>query len=148
MTDLVSNKSPALTALIYLGATISCFACALASINAFSRMLFSLGRYQFVHSTMGMIHKTHQTPYIAVTIGCVLNFLVCSVFGKQAYTDLLGYFGTIASFGFILVYMACSVAAPVLMKSTRKVTTGDYVMGGLGTIFDDSVVDRQSLPGA
>jgi amino acid transporter len=135
MTDLVSNKNPALTALIYLGATISCFACALASINAFSRMLFSLGRYQFVHSTVGIVHKTHQTPYVAVTIGCVLNFLVCSVFGKQAYTDLLGYFGTIASFGFILVYMACSVAAPVLMKSTGKVTTGDYVMGGLGTVF-------------
>jgi amino acid transporter len=135
MTDLVTAKHTTLTILIYIGATISCVACALASINAFSRMLFSLGRYQFVHRTMGMVHQKHQTPYVAVTIGCVINFLVCAAFYKQAFTDLLGYFGTIASFGFILVYMACSIAAPVLMRKTGAATTGDYVMGGLGTIL-------------
>jgi amino acid transporter len=135
MTDLVTDKHAILTILIYIGATISCMACALASVNAFSRMLFSLGRYQFVHRTVGMVHQKHQTPYVAVTIGCVINFVVCAVFYKQAFTDLLGYFGTIASFGFILVYMACSIAAPVLMRKTGTVTTGDYVMGGLGTIL-------------
>ncbi|MBV9563034.1 MAG: APC family permease [Bradyrhizobium sp.] len=135
MTDLVAGKNGMLTVLIYIGATISCFACALASINAFSRMLFSLGRYQFVHRSMGMIHDRHQTPHVAVTIGCVLNFLICSAFYKQAYTDLLGYFGTIASFGFILVYMACSVAAPVLLRKLGTVTTGDYVMGALGAVL-------------
>jgi amino acid transporter len=135
MTDLVTEKHAILTILIYIGATISCIACALASVNAFSRMLFSLGRYQFVHRTMGMVHRKHQTPHVAVTIGCVINFLVCAVFYKQAFTDLLGYFGTIASFGFILVYMACSIAAPVLMRNTGTVTTGDYVMGGLGTVL-------------
>jgi amino acid transporter len=135
MSDLVAGKSALLTVLIYIGASISCFACALASINAFSRMLFSLGRYQFVHHSMGMVHQTHKTPYVAVTIGAILNFVVCAAFSKQADTDLLGYFGTIASFGFIIVYMLCSIAAPVLLAKTGEAKTGDYVMGGLGTIL-------------
>jgi amino acid transporter len=84
---------------------------------------------------MGMVHQKHQTPHIAVTIGCIVNFLICAAFSKQAYTDLLGYFGTIASFGFILVYMACSIAAPMLLKKLGTVTTGDYIFGVLGTVL-------------
>ena len=45
LADILSNESPLLTAIVYFGATISSFACALASLNAFGRLLFSLGRY-------------------------------------------------------------------------------------------------------
>ena len=135
MNDLVSGKSAILTLVIYIGAAISCFACALASINAFSRMLFSLGRYQLMHRSVGLVHSNHKTPHVAVTIGCGLNFIVCAAFSFHAYTDLLGYFGTIASFGFILVYMACSVAAPALMRKMGGATAWDYIMGALGTVL-------------
>jgi amino acid transporter len=135
MSDLVSGKSMALTLIIYVGAAISCFACALASINAFSRMLYSLGRYQLMHRSMGFVHTSHKTPHVAVTVGCGLNFIVCAVFSGHAYTDLLGYFGTIASFGFILVYMACSVAAPALLKKMGEAKPIDYIMGTLGTVL-------------
>ncbi len=135
MNDLVSGKSAILTLVIYIGAAISCFACALASINAFSRMLFSLGRYQLMHRSVGLVHSNHKTPHVAVTIGCALNFIVCAAFSFHAYTDLLGYFGTIASFGFILVYMACSVAAPALMRKMGGATAWDYIMGALGTVL-------------
>jgi amino acid transporter len=135
MNDLVSGRSEILTLVIYIGAAISCFACALASINAFSRMLFSLGRYQLMHYSVGLVHSNHKTPHVAVTIGCVLNFLVCALFSFHSYTDLLGYFGTIASFGFILVYMACSIAAPVLLKKFGNATPGVYIMGTLGTVL-------------
>lgn len=135
MNDLVSGKSAVLTFVIYVGAAISCFACALASINAFSRMLYSLGRYQLVHRSMGLVHDSHRTPHIAVTVGCALNFIVCAVFSAHSYTDLLGFFGTIASFGFILVYMACSVAAPVLMRKLGEATPADYIKGAVGTVL-------------
>jgi amino acid transporter len=135
MSDLVSGKSAVLTLVIYVGAAISCFACALASINAFSRMLYSLGRYQLMHRSMGFVHDSHKTPHIAVTVGCVLNFLVCAGFSRCAYTDLLGYFGTIASFGFILVYMACSMAAPALLRKLGEAKPIDYIMGTLGTVL-------------
>jgi amino acid transporter len=135
MNALVSGKSEGLTLAIYIGASISCFACTLASINAFSRMLFSLGRYQLMHSSVGTVHASHKTPHVAVTIGCALNAVVCVAFSNHAYTDLLGYFGTIASFGFILVYMACSIAAPALLRKMGQASTGDYIMGALGTVL-------------
>jgi amino acid transporter len=135
LSDIVPGKSAALTILVYIGAMVSCFACALASINSFSRILFSLGRYQFVHKTMGSIHAKHQTPHLAVLIGCIVNFVVCAAFWKHSYTDLLGWYGTIASFGFIIVYFLCSVAAPALLRKTGEATPMVYVMGVIGCIL-------------
>ena len=68
-------------------------------------------------------------------IGVVLNFIVCAAFYKHATTDLLGWFGTIASFGFIIVYLMCSVAAPALLRKTGEAKTIDYVMGSIGSIL-------------
>ena len=135
LSDIVAGRSAALTILVYIGAMISCFACALASINSFSRILFSLGRYEFLHARAGDIHVKHQTPHVAATIGVVLNFLVCTAFYNSAYTDLLGWFGTIASFGFIIVYLLCSIAAPALLRKLGDVRTLDYVMGALGALL-------------
>jgi len=131
----VPGKNAILTILVYIGAMVSCFACALASINSFSRILFSLGRYQFVHKTMGNIHKKHQTPHLAVTIGCILNFIVCAAFWNHSFTDLLGWYGTIASFGFIIVYLLCSIASPALLRKTGEATPMVYAMGVIGCIL-------------
>ncbi|HUO23418.1 MAG TPA: APC family permease [Caulobacteraceae bacterium] len=135
LADIVPGKNAVLTVLVYIGAMVSCFACALASINSFSRILFSLGRYQFVHKSMGDIHAKHQTPHLAVLIGVVLNFIVCAALWTHAYTDLLGWFGTIASFGFILVYFLCSIAAPMLLKKTGEATPMVYAMSVIGCIL-------------
>jgi amino acid transporter len=135
LADIVPGKAKVLTILVYIGAAVSMFACALASINSFSRILFSLGRYQFVHKTMGNVHAKHQTPHIAVLIGVLVNFLVCAGFATHAYTDLLGWFGTLASYGFIFVYFLCSIASPVLLRKTGEATPMVYVMGGLGAVL-------------
>ena len=134
LSDIVPGKSAALTILVYIGAMVSCFACALASINSFSRILFSLGRYNFMHRSMGSVHAKHQTPHIAVAIGCVLNFVVCAALWTHSNTDLLGWFGTIASFGFIFVYFLCSVASPLLLRKTGEATPMVYGMGVVGCI--------------
>jgi amino acid transporter len=135
LADIVPGQNKTLIILVYIGAMVSCFACALASINSFSRILFSLGRYNFVHKSMGDIHAKHQTPHLAVAIGVVLNFVVCAAFWNHTYTDLLGWYGTIASFGFIFVYFLCSIASPALLKKTGEATPMVYFMGGLGSIL-------------
>jgi len=134
LAAIVPGNGAGLTILVYIGAMVSCFACALASINSFSRILFSLGRYRYVHRSMGQVHDKHQTPHVAATIGVILNFIVCAVFYKHGYTDLLGWFGTIASFGFIIVYLMCSIAAPVLLRKTGEATAMVNVMGVIGAV--------------
>ncbi len=134
--DIISAQSPALFLLVYLGATVSSFACALASLNAFGRMMYSLGRYQFLHASVGRVHTKHQTPYVALAIGAALNFLFVTVFSRSgAEIDAFGWYGTMASFGFIVVYFLCSVAAPVLLKQRGELTAGTVVFGGLGAVL-------------
>ena len=135
MADILTGKSPWLTAVVYFGATISAFACVLASLNAFGRLLFSLGRYQFMPASMGTVHSSHQTPYVALTLGAAMNFIVCSAFVNQGESDVFGWFGTLASFGFIIVYFLCSVATPVYLKKTGTCTAYDVAMGGLGAVL-------------
>ena len=65
----------------------------------------------------------------------MLNFLVCAAFYRSATTDLLGWFGTIASFGFIIVYLLCSIASPVLLRKTGDATPLVYVMGVVCTVM-------------
>ena len=133
--DIAGHIGKWMTAPVYFGATVSSFACALASLNAFGRMLFSLGRYQFVHNSMGMVHKTHKTPFVALTAGVVLNFAVCAIFASQTETNTYGWYGTLASYGFIIVYLLCSIAAPVFLKRTGELKAGDMIIGGLGVVF-------------
>ena len=135
LADILAGKSLLLTALVYFGAAISSFACALASLNAFGRMMYSLGRYRFLHTSMGTVHTKHQTPHFALAFGAILNFLLVAAFSANAELDTFGWYGTIASYGFILVYLLCSIAAPVYLKKTGELTTSSIVYGAAGTIL-------------
>jgi len=120
------------TTFIYFAAMISCFACSLGQLTAFARMLFSLGRYEFVHRSMGTVHMKHATPHLALTVGTILNAVLCIAFAGAGETNLVGYFGTIATFGFIFVYFLCSIAAPVLLHREGTLTAGTVILGALG----------------
>jgi amino acid transporter len=135
MGDVTSGSSRILAVLVYAGATLSSFACALASLNAYGRTLFSLGRYRFFHRSVGVVHSHHKTPYTALTVGAIVNLILCVAFYWRAESDLVGYFGTVATFGFIVVYFLVSLSAPAYLKKIGKVKSGDYVLGGLGAIF-------------
>jgi amino acid transporter len=134
LSDISSGISATMATLVYVGAIISCFSCALGQLNAFGRTLFSLGRYQFVHKSMGLVHTEHRTPHLALTLGAVIAFLIVAVLSKQAETDMIGYFGTIATFGFLFCYLLCSVCAPILLKRLNAVTAIDVVLGVVGAI--------------
>jgi len=134
LSDISSGISATVATLVYVGAIISCFSCALGQLNAFGRTLFSLGRYQFVHRSMGLVHTEHRTPHLALTLGAVIAFVITAVLSKQAETDMIGYFGTIATFGFLFCYLLCSICAPILLKRLGAVTAMDVVLGVVGAI--------------
>jgi amino acid transporter len=121
--------------IVYCGAVISVFACTLASVNAASRLLYSMGKYQFLHRSMGMVHDTHQTPHRAILVCGALLAVVCLSMAPLGYLDAFGYSGTIASFGFVVVYLALCIVAPLDLKKSGEMRLKHIVNGLFGTVL-------------
>jgi amino acid transporter len=117
---------------VYFAAMISVFACCLASINAAARLLFSMGKYQFLHRSMGLVHDTHRTPHRAILLcGCLLA-VICVAMLPAGFLDAFGYAGTFASFGFVVVYFALCVVAPMDLKKSREMKPRHVLLGMAG----------------
>ncbi len=127
----MTNKAglPWAAGIVYFAAIISAFACALACLNASSRMLYSMGRYQFLHGSMGLVHKVHKTPHIAVYASGVITALIILLLLPEGFLNGFGLSGTIATYGFVVVYFGICLAAPVdlyragLMKMSHVIYT-------------------------
>jgi amino acid transporter len=117
---------------VYFSALISAFACGLASINALARMLFSMGRYEFVHRSMGIVHKQYQTPHLAVTAGCVLMGVAVLMLSFAAPLSAFGCTATFGTFGFLAVYLMTCVVAPLELSRTGELSLGLVLTSALG----------------
>lgn len=123
--------------IISVGITFSFFTCTLASVNAASRILYSMARHGIFHSSVGKAHVKNETPHIAVNLSVILVFLVpatMSLFGIQG-VDVFGYLGSIATYGFLLVYILISVAAPVYLHRLGKLRPANVVIAALAILF-------------
>jgi amino acid transporter len=118
---------------VYFAAMISVFACALASVNAAARLLFSMGKYQFLHRSMGYVHDTHRTPHRAVLCCGVLLAVICLGLLPLGLLNAFGYAGTFASFGFVVVYLMLCVVAPMDLHRTGDMKSRHLLLGVLGT---------------
>jgi len=132
LSELASHLSSWLAVAVYFGAMISIFASALASINGSARMLYSMGRYRFLHQSMGRVHSRHKTPHWAVTTCVIINLATLLVMPKVGEIELLGYLGLTASFGYIVIYIACSIAAPVYLSLIKKLSKRALMLGVIG----------------
>lgn len=111
----MTNKAgmPWAAGIVYFAAIISAFACALACLNASARMLYSMGRYQFLHSSMGIVHKVHKTPHFAVYASGIITLLIILALLPEGFLNGFGLSGTIATYGFVVVYFGICLAAPI-----------------------------------
>jgi amino acid transporter len=122
---------------INLGILLSFFSCTLASINSTARILFSMARHSLIADALGEAHVENRTPYVAVALSALVTFSVPSLLyatGVSAF-DCQGYFGTLCSFGFILVYILISVAAPVYLASLGQLTRQAIAYSAAGIAF-------------
>lgn len=109
---------------ITVGVLLSFFACTLASINSTARIIFSMARGGLFFESLGAAHQTNRTPYVAVIVAALITFAApaaTELAGVSAF-EAQGHFGTLCSFGFILVYVLITVAAPVYLHSIGKLT--------------------------
>jgi len=104
---------PWASGIVYFAAMISAFACELACMNAGSRMLYSMGRYQFIHQSMGIVHPKHKTPYIALAVSTIVIAIGFIALVPQTFLNEFNITGTLSTFGFVVVYFGVAVTASV-----------------------------------
>ena len=133
----MTNKAglPWAAGIVYFAAMISAFACALACINASSRMLYSMGRYQFLHGSMGLVHKAHKTPYVAVLVSALITLVLVLALLPQGFLNGFGLTGTIATYGFVVVYLGVCLVAPVDMYRAGVMKAQHVIAGALGAVL-------------
>ncbi|HQT47270.1 MAG TPA: APC family permease [Acidocella sp.] len=137
---------PWAAAVVYFAAMISAFACALACINASSRMLYSMGRYQFLHGSMGLVHKTHKTPHVAVFVSAAVILIAILALLPEGFLNAFGLTGTIATYGFVIVYLGVAIAAPVDLYRGGTLKAHHILSGVIGTALMAFVVYASVVP--
>ena len=123
--------------LISLGALLSFFSCTLACINSTARVFFAMAHHGVLHDALGEAHESNKTPHVAIALSALITFLVpasLNVFGVKTF-DAQGYLGTISTYGFLLVYILVSIAAPAYLYRLRKLRPMDIVFSVLGVGF-------------
>lgn len=137
---------PWASTIVYFAAMISVFACALASITAAARLLFSMGKYRFLHPSMGLVHDTHRTPHCAILLCGGLLALICVAMLRAGLLTAFGCAGTFASFGFVIVYFALCIVAPIDLKKSNEMKFRHLALGAVGAALMMFVVVASVYP--
>jgi amino acid transporter len=134
------------SAIVYLAAIFSVFACALASVTAAARLLYSMGKYRFLHRSMGMVHERHRTPHRAVVFCGALLAVVCTGMLPVGVLTAFGLAGTFASFGFVVVYLMLCVVAPLDLRKSGKMKLRHVGLGAIGSALMTFVIVGSVYP--
>ena len=118
--------------IVYAAAMISGFACALASINAGSRLIFSMGRFRFFGSGLGEVHAEHRTPHRAVLVALLATLAVTLALAPLNPIDAFGDAGTVATFGFLVVYLLVCIVAPLDLKRHGELKPVNLLVSAIG----------------
>lgn len=134
MTELAHIAGfPILGTLFAFGAVVGQFACAVACVNAGSRVIYAMSRHGLVHASAAGTHGTHATPHVAVTISAavVLAAPLVLVLTGVSLLNAFGYFGFVATFGFLFAYILVSIGAPMYLRRRGELTATTIVMSVL-----------------
>ena len=121
--------------LINVGAMVSLFSCTLASVNAASRVMFTMSRDAHFHSSVGMAHSKNRTPHIAITASSLITIIFIMAMYRSQPLTAYAYFGTIATYGFFFIYIIISIAAPKLLKANNELTPKALIIAIVAVLF-------------
>lgn len=123
-TDITASAAPlndlaegagvsGLRYVIDLGIAIGFIAVTVAALTAVSRVVFNMSREGLLPKALGEVSEGHRVPSKALLlIGTfVTGTVVISQIAGLTPVDILGYYGSIATYGFIVAYLVVSLAA-------------------------------------
>jgi len=128
---------PLLGQLAVAGAALSFFACTLASINAGARTLFTMAREGRLPSLLATTHTTNKTPHIAISVIASLGIIpgLALLLANQAPVDIVGWTGTLSTYGFVFAYAAVSLAAALYLHKLKSLTASKIVVAIASAVF-------------
>jgi amino acid transporter len=121
---------PVLGPLIDFGALVSMFACTLACITAAARVLLRMARNGLTHRRLGTTHAKNATPHLAVLLVGLATLLPVAGLAARSIpgTDIYGWMGSLAVYGFITAYGLAAVALPFFLKRNHHLTSGTLLL--------------------
>jgi len=134
VSDLATKVGmDAFTGVIELGVAASFFAVIIASINAASRVLYTMGEEGVLPAAVGRAHSTHKTPHVAILLIAPIVALVPLVMIASGSTpfEVYAYTGTVGTFGYMLAYLLMAASLPVFLQRRGESNAVALVLSGV-----------------
>ncbi|MGK9148391.1 APC family permease [Plantibacter flavus] len=125
MNDLATSSGVEWMGLLLdLSVAASFLACAIASITAFSRVVFSMGREGVLPSRLGSTHRRFQTPHVAIltALAIVTPVSVLTLVLADGAWAAMQILIVVAAGGYITAYILVCAAAPVFLWRIGELT--------------------------
>jgi amino acid transporter len=137
---------PFLGLLSSLGIAMSYFACALASLNAGSRVLYSMARSGQFWPGFAQTHPRNATPHrtIALIAIVALAVPVGLIFSRVSLSGCIDYLSQLAALGFIVAYFFVGLALPFYLRREKVLRAKDVAVT-VGTLLVLGIVMMLSL---
>ena len=119
--------------LIDICAMTSMFACTLACVTAAARVLLLMAHNGIVHAGLRKTHSKNETPHAAVMVTGAATLLlpIGLILGKVSGETIYDWMGSLATYGFIVVYALVALALPIHLRKVGKLTAGTVVLSAL-----------------
>jgi amino acid transporter len=127
---------------IDLGIGIGFIAVTVAALTAVSRILFNMSKEGLVPPALGRVSATHRVPNVALLLVGVVatGAVVIAQIAGLTPVDILGYFGSIATYGFIVAYLIVSLAAAGYLRRLGQLKPIHLVPSLIGAIAMGTVL--------
>lgn len=121
---------------IDFGALVSMFACVLACLTAAARVLLRMSQNGLVHRSLGTTHQKNSTPHTAVLLMGICTALLVAGLAARGVSgsDIYGWMGSLAVYGFITCYGLAAIALPVYLKQNHHLTAGTILLSAAAAL--------------
>jgi amino acid transporter len=127
---------PAIGTVLDLGLAASFTACAIASLTALARVVFTLAREGVLPGGFGRVDPLRKTPFAALLVVVPLTVTVPLLLAAAGLTpwQMLQCLIVVAAAGYVVAYVIASASLPVLLRRIGEATRRTDATAGVAAI--------------